>query len=179
MIDLKDVITKYPESLESAARFRAYMADLYPERADQVRIKVLADVISCGIVDEIKAGNTDSLSISRYRKQMEDRYGYSGRLVAESITKWVQAYALSDAPTEQPSQKAVPEPVTFDIDTVHFHSFEDTDVPATCHERGYTLHRCKCGYEHRDVGLSMMCYTLEKAAKTCLGDCQLRGLIGK
>ena len=60
MIDLKEVITKYPESLESAARFHAYMADLYFERVYQARIKVLADAISCGIVDKIKTGNTDT-----------------------------------------------------------------------------------------------------------------------
>jgi len=29
------------------------------------------------------------------------------------------------------------------------------------------------------VGLSMMCYTEEKANSTCFGDFQLRGLIGK
>ena len=29
------------------------------------------------------------------------------------------------------------------------------------------------------VGLSMMCYTLGKANKTCLGERQLRGRIGK
>ena len=30
-----------------------------------------------------------------------------------------------------------------------------------------------------DVGLSTMCYTLGKEKRTCLGDFQLRGLIGK
>ena len=30
-----------------------------------------------------------------------------------------------------------------------------------------------------NVGLSMMCYTLGKANKTCLGERQLRGRIGK
>ena len=30
-----------------------------------------------------------------------------------------------------------------------------------------------------DVGLSMMCYTQGKAERACLGDFQLRGLMGK
>ena len=29
------------------------------------------------------------------------------------------------------------------------------------------------------VGLSMMCYRLGKVNKTCLGECQFRGRIGK
>ena len=29
------------------------------------------------------------------------------------------------------------------------------------------------------VGLSMICYTLGKLDRTCLGDCQLRGRMGK
>ena len=31
----------------------------------------------------------------------------------------------------------------------------------------------------QNVGLSMMCYTLGKLDRTCFGDCQLRGRIGK
>ncbi len=39
-------------------------------------------------------------------------------------------------------------------------------------------------YEKRDtlynyVGLSMMCYTEGKERRTCLGECQFRGRIGK
>ena len=150
MIDLKDVITKYPDSLESAARFRAYLTDLYPERADQVRIKVLADVISCGVVDEIKAGNTDSLSISRYCKLMEDRYGYSALLVSESIRKWVQAYAPVNETAPQEQNERAKQPRASIFSKIHIHHFEEFTVEATCREHGYTLHRCKCGYEHRD-----------------------------
>lgn len=32
----------------------------------------------------------------------------------------------------------------------HIHSFEHIVVPSTCSQRGYTLHRCACGYEHKD-----------------------------
>lgn len=34
--------------------------------------------------------------------------------------------------------------------TPHIHQFTDTVVPATCKEVGYTLHKCNCGYEHKD-----------------------------
>ncbi len=36
------------------------------------------------------------------------------------------------------------------MDNNHVHSFTDTVVPSTCKENGYTLHKCACGYEHKD-----------------------------
>lgn len=35
-------------------------------------------------------------------------------------------------------------------DNMHIHTFKDTVVPPTCKEPGYTLHKCECGYEHKD-----------------------------
>ena len=32
----------------------------------------------------------------------------------------------------------------------HIHSFKKAVVPSNCQERGYTLYRCECGYEHKD-----------------------------
>ena len=32
----------------------------------------------------------------------------------------------------------------------HVHSFSDTVVPSTCKQQGFTLHKCACGYEHKD-----------------------------
>ncbi len=32
----------------------------------------------------------------------------------------------------------------------HVHVFKDYIVPSTCKENGYTLHKCDCGYEHKD-----------------------------
>jgi len=43
-------------------------------------------------------------------------------------------------------------------------------VSVFCEQLNLTFH---------PVGLSMMCYTEEKANSTCFGDFQLRGLIGK
>ena len=33
---------------------------------------------------------------------------------------------------------------------VHTHVFTDTVVPPTCTEKGYTIHKCDCGYEYKD-----------------------------
>ncbi len=32
----------------------------------------------------------------------------------------------------------------------HIHTFKKAVVPSNCQERGYTLYRCECGYEHKD-----------------------------
>ena len=125
------------------------MLDLYPDPADQARIKVLADVLSCGVVDEIKKGKSDPISLSRYRKIVEEKYGYSPRLIEESIIRWTNAFEIK--PAEQPAKKASTKPAEFDIgETIHVHKFKDTVVNPTCRERGYTLHQCACGYEHKD-----------------------------
>lgn len=33
---------------------------------------------------------------------------------------------------------------------IHVHTFTETVIPPTCKEKGYTLHKCECGYEHKD-----------------------------
>jgi len=37
-----------------------------------------------------------------------------------------------------------------DTNNTHVHKFTDITVEPTCRERGYTVHRCECGYEHKD-----------------------------
>ena len=37
-----------------------------------------------------------------------------------------------------------------DAEKMHIHNFKTEVIPSTCKENGYTLHRCECGYEHKD-----------------------------
>ena len=162
MIDLKVVVTKYPGCLENSEKFRNYMKDLYPERADQVRIKVLADAINCGIVDEIRSGKTGPVDVTRYRTLMEQQYGYSSRLVFECVTKWISAFQLEKSPqgmeitdrhtgaSNAGSNISREFMAKKQAGQIHTHVFSDTVVAPTCIEHGYTLHRCKCGYERKD-----------------------------
>ena len=149
MIDLKVVVTKYPECLENSEKFRNYLKDLYPERADQVRIKVLADAMTCGIVDKIKAGKTGPVDVTRYRTQMEDTFGYSNRLVFECVVAWVRAFEPEVVPDLE-VEEVKPSAAQRIIGKIHTHTFTDTVIAPTCIEHGYTLHRCKCGYERKD-----------------------------
>ena len=58
-----------------------------------------------------------------------------------------------------------------DNTTVHTHEFVSTVIPATCKEKGYTLHRCACGYSHKDnyvpIGDHSFAVETETAATCC------------
>ena len=95
MIDLKSVVEKYPECLESATKFKSYMMDLYPDNSNKARIRILADIVDCGIALEIKNGKTDSISISNFCNTMENQYGYSTKLVEECVNQFLVAFGFS------------------------------------------------------------------------------------
>lgn len=57
---------------------------------------------------------------------------------------------------------------------IHVHQFETTVVPATCMERGYTLHRCACGYEHKDQFTALVDHQFEVREETA-PSCQTAG----
>ena len=75
MIDLKNVINNYPECLENPTKFKNYMLDLYPDNTNKARIRILADMVDCGIAAEIKNGKTDNLAVVNYCNTMENQYG--------------------------------------------------------------------------------------------------------
>lgn len=53
---------------------------------------------------------------------------------------------------------------------LHIHQFSDTVIPSTCKECGYTLHKCECGYEHKDSFKPLTPHTyetVERKTPTC------------
>ena len=95
MIDLKSVVEKYPECLDSSSKFKSYMMDLYPDNSNKAHIRILADIVDCGIALEIKNGKTDSISISIFCNTMENQYGYSTKLVEECVNQFLVAFGFS------------------------------------------------------------------------------------
>lgn len=161
MIDLKAAIEQNPDCLESSEKFRNYLNDLYPSRADKACIKVLADVISCGIVSEIRSGKTSSLDIDKYHTLLMQKNGYSSRLACEYIKQWLTALLPDDLfqeiiSVDQPKAASNFASITkkfvakMQAGEIHTHIFEDTIIAPTCRDHGYTLHQCKCGYEYKD-----------------------------
>ena len=95
MIDLKNVINNYPECLENPTKFKNYMLDLYPDNTNKARIRILADMVDCGIAAEIKNGKTDNLAVVNYCKTMENQYGYSEKLVKECVDLFIVAFGFA------------------------------------------------------------------------------------
>ena len=105
MIDLRSVVEKYPECLDSATKFKSYMMDLYPDNSNKARIRILADIVDCGIALEIKNGKTDSISISNFCNTMENQYGYSAKLVEECVHQFLVAFGFEPKPINVSTQK--------------------------------------------------------------------------
>ena len=95
MIDLKNVINNYPECLDSATKFKSYMLDLYPDNTNKAHIRILTDMVDCGIAAEIKNGKTDNLSVVNFCNTMENQYGYSEKLVEECIDLFIAAFGFA------------------------------------------------------------------------------------
>lgn len=91
MIDLKEVITKYPECLESSEKLRAYLTDLYPN--EKAKVSIIVAIFSCGIANEIKRMNTiDEMVLSRYCDKLENDFGFYAKLSKECIGIWAEVY---------------------------------------------------------------------------------------
>lgn len=95
MINLKEVITKYPECLESASKLRSYLVDLYPNEKRDVFI--LCTILDCGIADEIKGlcGEVDDIALNRFCNMLENNYGITPQIAKACILMWCKVYSYS------------------------------------------------------------------------------------
>ena len=75
MIDLKRVITKYPQCLETSQKLRAYLIDLYTN--ERPYIAILVSMYNAGIFFEIKnLKSIDDSAINTYCSRLKNEYGY-------------------------------------------------------------------------------------------------------
>lgn len=90
-MDLKSVVEKYPESLNSAEKLRAYLTDLCPN--EKAKVSITVSIFSCGIAEEIeKSRKIDDVTIKRFCTRLENDYGYSQKLSNECIDLWLEVY---------------------------------------------------------------------------------------
>ena len=91
MIDLKEVITKYPECLENSEKLKAYLTDLYP--SEKAKVSIIVAIFNSGIADEInKSSNIDEIDITRYCNKLEIDFGFSQKLSYECLNLWSKVY---------------------------------------------------------------------------------------
>ena len=96
MINLKEVITKYPDCFESVNKLRSYLCDLYPtEKRD---ITILCLLFKSGIAEEIKKANgkIEEITINSYVVRLENEYGISRRFARDGLNTFISATDSDD-----------------------------------------------------------------------------------
>lgn len=93
MIDLKMVLEKYPDCMETRMKLSGLLRDLYPEEKRLVNIAL--DVYQCGIPARI-AGLTeiDAMQLRAFIKLLDDEHGLQEQYALQGIALWAAAYGV-------------------------------------------------------------------------------------
>ena len=138
MINLKGLLEKYPECIENTDKLKAYLNDLYTDRDDRKIAAYLVAAAQTGFPGEIKGKS--EIAFSLYQKYVEKTVQgaeISLKNAEKALQEWMTALSVKI------------ENSSFGTE-LHVHKVVDAIIPGNCSERGYTLHRCACGYEHKD-----------------------------
>lgn len=91
MINLKRVITKYPQCLETSQKLRAYLIDLYTN--ERPYIAILVSMYNAGIFFEIKnLKSIDDSAINTYCSRLKNEYGYDTSFSSTCVKICAQAF---------------------------------------------------------------------------------------
>lgn len=108
-IDLKQLIEQYPEVLTDGTKLKAYIIDLYPQ-CKRGMVNILVAIQQCGIVAEMQASkNPSALDMSRWKKVLDDDYGFAGATAETCLQMWCSAFEIqleAKASAEQKSNTA-------------------------------------------------------------------------
>ena len=152
MINLKEVITKYPECLNNSTKLKGILIDLYPN--ERVYAKIIALLLENGIVNELKESNEiDSFKLKNLSAKIERQYGLSTKHVEGCLNIWATALNIKIKNFDSLREAAELKKKTTTkkvVGELHEHKYKKMIIPPTCNEKGYTLHTCECGYEYKD-----------------------------
>ena len=108
-IDLKHLIEQHPEVLTDGTKLKAYILDLYPQ-CKRGMVNILVAIQQCGIVAEMQASkNPSALDMSRWKKVLDDDYGFAGATAETCLQLWRIAVGIeleAKASAEQKSNTA-------------------------------------------------------------------------
>lgn len=82
MINLEEIIIKYPESLDSASKFRSFLKDIYNNLYDEDKLKadIISKIVELGLADKLLYEDNDPRTLKLYVRQLANEFGYSERL---------------------------------------------------------------------------------------------------
>ena len=92
MIDLKDVLMKYPECLDNSVRLRAILRDLYPGQNYGGEIFLIVAAYDGKIVEEIQHNDLDDFFVSRIADKLAAAYATNRDKAEAVIALWCEAY---------------------------------------------------------------------------------------
>lgn len=93
-IDLRQLIEQYPEVLTDGTKLKAYILDLYPQ-CKRGMVNILVAIQQCGIVSEMQASkNPSALDMSRWKKVLDDDYGFAGATAEICLQMWCSAVGV-------------------------------------------------------------------------------------
>ncbi len=91
-IDLKKIITEYPDCLQNSQKLKDVILNVYPQ-CSQGLVRVIVSFVEEKFVEEISSAKSVSKAMcSRWKKLLEDKYGYSQRLVEQAANLWSSAF---------------------------------------------------------------------------------------
>lgn len=91
MFNLKEVVKKYPECLDSEDKLKAYLSDLYPN--EKAKINIVVSIYKNEMFDKIKQSkNIDDMEIERFCTILEKDFGFSKSISKECILLWVEVF---------------------------------------------------------------------------------------
>lgn len=93
-LDLKSIITQYPESMDNPKMLKGLICDLYPQCPRGLVIAIIS-IVNGGIMKEIQnTGKYSNIMLARWVTRLENDYGYSEKISKKAIDLW--SNALSD-----------------------------------------------------------------------------------
>ena len=84
MIDLKAVISKYPDSILNGKRLKSILLDLYPD--EKLYGSLLSQILDDGIVDEIKnKEKIDVIEFINLCNRLEKKHGIAQKYIEVAL----------------------------------------------------------------------------------------------
>ena len=100
MLDLRTIVVKYPQSINSRSQLASVLHDLYPAEKRAVNIALI--IYDAGIATKIsELKKLDVVQQSAFVSTLVDEYGLQEQYAAEGIIAWAQAYNLPYAGIRQ------------------------------------------------------------------------------
>lgn len=108
MVDLKSILQKHPNCLNSRASFKSILMDTYP--SEKRVVNILTILFECGVASKIQAKTSiDPNEMQGLITQIENEYGITGQYSQEAILTWADAFGVN-ATSIQLSPQVVPPP---------------------------------------------------------------------